>query len=167
MAHNEPGGRAIQKDISSIHPSADEVMVALAAPEDLPEIVRIEQASFSDSWSLKGFEDALRYSYSTMLCAKLGNAVVGYCCLYQVLDEGEIVNVAVAPEHRSRGIGRIMLDQLIARGKAKGVSRFLLDVRLSNLPAIRLYEGAGFKKLAVQKNFYENPSEDAWLMELA
>ena len=82
------------------------------------------------------------------------------------MDEGEIVNVAVAQEFRGRGIGEQMLGELIRQGRLMSVKRFILDVRVGNTAAIRLYEKAGFRRLAIQKNFYENPSEDGWLMEL-
>lgn len=134
--------------------------------KDIPEIIKIERESFSDPWSSKAFEDTLTYSYATMLTAKVKDQVAGYCCLYHILDEGEIVNVAIAPQFRRTGIGMNMLTCLIERGKMLGVRRFVLDVRVSNVCAIGLYEKAGFKKLVIQKNFYECPPEDAWLMEL-
>ena len=143
-----------------------DIKICPAVLADIPAIAAIEAASFPDPWSEKGLEDCLKYSFSTMLTARLGERIVGFCCLYQVLSEGEIVNVAIDPKFRSRGIGRQMLDGLLSLGKDRGVTRFLLDVRLSNAPAIALYEKAGFKTLTIQKNFYSNPVEHGWLMEL-
>ncbi len=133
---------------------------------DLDGVMAIENASFSDAWSRAGFEDSLEQPYALMLTAKYGENVAGYCCLYQMLDEGEIINVAVAPDCRGLGVGLRMLEHLLALGKDRGIIRFLLDVRVSNAPAIRLYEKAGFAILAQQKNFYQSPVEDGWLMEL-
>lgn len=144
----------------------DTIVIAPAVFGDIDRLMEIEFRSFSDPWSRKGFEDALTYHYSYMLTARCLGKVAGYCCLYHILDEGEIVNVAVAPEFRGRGIGFLMLSSLIQYGREQGVRRFLLDVRVSNQPAIALYKKAGFQTLALQKNFYQNPSEDAWLMEL-
>lgn len=137
-----------------------------ACEEDLPEILTIENASFSDPWTFQGFLDCLKYSYSTLLTCKADGRVAGYGCLYAFGEEGEIINVAIAPEFRGRGYGEKLVFELIHQGRIKGVSRFILDVRMSNASAIRLYEKAGFKTIAIEKNFYENPKEDAWLMEL-
>lgn len=144
----------------------ESIEITPAVFEDIDQFMAIETQSFSDPWSKKGFEDALSYDYSYMVTARCLGKVAGYCCLYYVLDEGEIVNVAVAPDFRGRGVGFSMLSSLIQYGREQGVSRFLLDVRVSNHPAIALYKKSGFKPLALQKNFYQNPSEDAWLMEL-
>ena len=133
---------------------------------DLDDIMEIEQASFSDAWAKEGFLQSIDQPYSLMLTAKFRDKVVGYCCLYCILDEGEIINVAVHPQWRGKGVGTQMLDSMLAMGKEQGVMRFLLDVRVSNYPAQKLYENAGFVKIACQKNFYEMPVEDGWLMEL-
>ena len=144
----------------------ENLQIAWTQEKDIEQIMAIEQASFTDPWTEGGFFDALKYSYSLMLCAKLGDTIVGYGCLYHIMEEGEIVHIAVAPDFRSMGIGLKLLESLLTHGRNLGVTRFLLDVRFSNASAIALYEKAGFKKLTVQKNFYENPVEDAWLMEL-
>ncbi|MBS5521855.1 MAG: ribosomal protein S18-alanine N-acetyltransferase [Clostridiales bacterium] len=156
----------MMKEQSKFRLTPEMVQIVPAQKMDLPELVKLERQCFSDPWSLSCFEAAQKYSYSTMLLAKLGDTVAGYCCLYHIMDEGEIVNIAVAPDFCRAGIGTKMLASLLEKGRGQGVTRFLLDVRFSNLAAIRLYEKAGFKKIAVQKNFYENPAEDAWLMEL-
>ena len=135
-------------------------------PEDLDAIMTIEQASFSDPWSRQGFMESMAQPFAVMLTAKDAGEVIGYCCMYQLLDEGEIINVAIDPKRRGQGAGMAMLSELLSVGKASGVKRFLLDVRAGNEPAKRLYEKAGFVKLAVQKDFYETPTEDGWLMEL-
>lgn len=143
-----------------------DLQIAPSDIEDLPCILKIEQRSFTDPWTYKNFEDTFSLSYATMLTAKIGNEVAGYCCLYHIMDEGEIVNVAIDPKFRRAGVGMKMLNCLIEHGRNAGVRRFLLDVRVSNEGAISLYEKAGFKKVVKQKNFYEKPVEDAWLMEL-
>lgn len=143
-----------------------DVVISPMIAADLNRVLAIEQASFGDPWSRAGFEDCLEQPYAVMLVARRQDRVIGYCCLYHMLDEGEIINVAIAPEARGQGVGLQMLEALLAAGKARGITRFLLDVRLSNTAAQRLYEKAGFMVLARQKNFYQSPTEDAWLMEL-
>ena len=136
------------------------------AVRDLDAVMAIENASFGDPWSRSGFEDSLALPFALMLTVKCGEDVAGYCCLYQMLDEGEILNVAIAPRWRGQGVGLRMLEHLLTLGKERGITRFLLDVRVSNQPAQRLYEKAGFAILARQRNFYQAPLEDGWLMEL-
>ncbi len=145
---------------------AGPVQLRQAVTGDVNAIARIETACFGDPWSVQGIEDALTYSYSTMLTAVLGGDIVGFACLYQMVDEGEIVQVAVTPKFQGQGIGRQLLGGLIRHGIEHGVTRFILDVRVSNDRAVKLYEKAGFKKLALQKNFYSQPTEDGWLMEM-
>lgn len=143
-----------------------DIVIAPMTAADLDRVLDIERASFGDPWSRAGFEDCLEQPYAVMLAARRQDRVIGYCCLYHMLDEGEIINVAIAPEERGQGVGLQMLEALLKTGKARGITRFLLDVRLSNTAAQRLYEKAGFMILARQKNFYQSPTEDAWLMEL-
>ncbi len=144
----------------------DDLEIFQADLKDLDEILKIEQCSFTDPWSRQGFEDALKYEYSSLLAARVNGRMAGYCCLYHIMDEGEIVNVAVAETFRGKGIGERMMQALLALGRSKGVDRFILDVRVGNAPAIKLYKKMGFFPLALEKNFYENPVEDGWLMEL-
>ena len=92
--------------------------------------------------------------------------ILGYCGYYGVLDEAEITNVAVHPDMRNRGIGRDMVSALLSKANKAGIKRVLLEVRESNDPAIHLYEELGFKKLGIRKDFYEQPRENAYIMEM-
>lgn len=134
--------------------------------DDLDCIMEIEAASFTDAWTRSGFEESLAQVYARMYTAKIDKSIVGYCCLYQILDEGEIINVAIHPQWRGQGFGGRMLRFLLEEGQKAGVNRFILDVRESNIAAQKLYESAGFEKIALQKRFYDTPVEDGWLMEL-
>ena len=100
------------------------------------------------------------------LVAERDGAAVGYVGCQTVLDEGYITNVAVSPDCRRQGVARALLDELKARAVQAGLSFVTLEVRASNAPAIALYEGAGFVRVGVRKNFYTAPTEDAVLMTL-
>ena len=100
------------------------------------------------------------------LAAERDGAAVGYVGCQTVLDEGYITNVAVSPDCRRQGVARALLDELKARAVQAGLSFVTLEVRASNAPAIALYEGAGFVRVGVRKNFYTAPAEDAVLMTL-
>lgn len=133
---------------------------------DLDGVVRVEAVCFSDAWNRKNFEDSLKEPTAHLLVAvdDVSNEIIGYCCLYQVLDEGEIVNVAIRPEYRQRGYGAAMVRALMALGKSLGAESFFLEVRAGNTAGKRLYESLGFKTCGMRKGFYSNPREDAVLM---
>ncbi len=86
--------------------------------------------------------------------------------MYCSFEEGEITNVAVAPEEQGGGIGRRMMEFHIKQAKAKGIQRAILEVRISNGNAIRLYEALGFCNSGIRKGFYELPREDGVVMSL-
>lgn len=153
------------QDVKALDMKAQDFEIDRMTREDLTQVLQIEKQCFSDPWSEDGFVAALDAAYSILLCARRQEEVAGYCCLYHILDEGEVMNVAVAPKFRSRGIGFWMFACLIEEGIQAGVRRFLLDVRVTNDHAIALYEKAGFRTIAREKNFYERPVEDGWLME--
>jgi [ribosomal protein S18]-alanine N-acetyltransferase len=92
--------------------------------------------------------------------------LVGYVCFWVVFEELRMMNLAVAPHVRHRGIGRWLLQQAVTMGLEQGARRALLEVRASNAPALALYEQAGFFRSGVRTRYYTNPVEDAVLMEL-
>ena len=98
------------------------------------------------------------------LVAERDGVAVGYVGCQTVLDEGYITNVAVSPDCRRQGGGRALIGTLVSHAGAQGLAFVTLEARTSNMPAIALYENAGFQKVGVRKNFYTAPVEDALLM---
>jgi [ribosomal protein S18]-alanine N-acetyltransferase len=92
--------------------------------------------------------------------------LIGYACFWIVFEELRMMNLAVAPHVRNRGVGRWLLQQALTMGREQGARRALLEVRVSNHPAVALYEHAGFSRSGVRTKYYTNPIEDAVLMEL-
>lgn len=133
-------------------------------PQDAAEAALLEKEIFSMPWSEKGFLDSLQLPDTLYLVAREGGMLVGYCGFFQSFDEADITNVAVAPQYRNRGVGRRMLEELMARGRARGVERYTLEVRVSNESAVHLYQKLGFESVGIRKNFYEKPREDARIM---
>lgn len=131
--------------------------------QDLNQVTALEQEMFSVPWTRQGFLDALKRTDTCYLVAKEQGEICGYCGFYQSFEEADIVNVAVSPKYRQRGIGRKLLEQLLLAGRQKGVQRFLLEVRVSNAPAIALYTSMGFVLDGTRKDFYDKPKEDAYL----
>ena len=133
-------------------------------PEDIPAAAAIEQQIFSQPWSEQGFLSSLNLADTLYLVVYEGERLIGYCGLLQSFDEADITNVAVVSDVRNCGIGYAMLSELMKQGKERGIARYTLEVRVSNSPAIRLYEKLGFESVGIRKNFYDRPKEDAMIM---
>ena len=132
-----------------------------ADENDIAEIAAIEAECFSDPWPA---DMIVRLLPRFTVAADDGGAVMGYLALSTVLDEGNIDNIAVAPAHRRRGAADDLVSDALARGRGMGLAFVSLEVRASNLPAIRLYEKHGFAAVGRRKSYYERPREDAIIM---
>lgn len=134
------------------------------AERHLAALAEIEKACFHAPWSESMLREEL--GKGIFLVAERDGQVVGYVGCQTVLDEGYITNVAVSPDCRRQGIARALIAKLTDEARAAGLAFVTLEVRASNAPAIALYEGAGFGRVGVRKNFYTAPTEDAVLMTL-
>lgn len=134
--------------------------------EHIPQIEDLERVCFSVPWTRQMLEKQMDGGSHIFLAAVCSGEVLGYIGLMFVLDEGYISNVAVAPEKRRSGVANTLLTALEERGREKGLSFLTLEVRVSNAPAIALYEKHGFRQVGRRKNYYEHPREDAVLMTL-
>ena len=132
---------------------------------DCERVAALEKRIFSQPWSEQGFADALSMEQNIFLVAEEAGEICGYLGMYQSLDEGEITNVAVAPEMRNTGIGWELMQVAIAKAKEQGILQIVLEVRVSNASAIHLYEKCGFLNCGVRKGFYDFPKEDAYIMQ--
>lgn len=132
--------------------------------EDVAPLSVIEAQSFSMPWSAQNFAELLDRPYCLYLVAEADGQVVGGCGLTNCCDEGNIDNVVVAEAFRGRGIGAKLLRELLKRGEAIGIGDFTLEVRVSNAPAIHVYESLGFVSEGIRPRFYEKPEEDAVIM---
>ena len=132
---------------------------------DLDQVMAIESASFSCPWSRQHFLAELTAPHALPIVACSGDgSVAGYLCLSLVADEGEVLDVAVAPAWRGQGVGRLLLERALADCRAHGVSAVHLEVRPSSAPAIALYETFGFVRTGVRKRYYPD-GEGAVLMQ--
>ncbi len=132
--------------------------------EDIGILAEIEAEAFSMPWTERDFRELLEHSYCFYFVATADSRVAGCCGYTESCREATIDNVVVAGEYRNQGIGQILLGEVIARGEASGVEAFTLEVRVSNAPAIRLYEKFGFRSEGIRPGFYEKPREDAMIM---
>ncbi len=138
-----------------------------AVPADVPGIAALERECFSLPWSEEIVASQFTGAGKIMLAAEIEGELAGYMGLQYVLDEGYISNVCTAPEHRRRGVASALIDEIISRARALGLSFLSLEVRVSNDPAISLYAGKGFVSVGVRPKYYEKPTEDAMIMNLA
>lgn len=129
--------------------------------EDIPQIAQLEKDCFADPWSAASFTSELSNPLSTWLVAVDGGVVAGYIGAQTVLDSADIMNVAVLPIYRQTGIGEKLINCLCTHLSQRGARSVLLEVRVSNAPAIRLYEKLGFTVVGRRPNYYFHPKEDA------
>lgn len=141
-----------------------EITVRELREGDIPELSRIEAESFSMPWSEEAFRELLTRPYCTYLVALVDGKVAGCCGYTDSFHEANIDNVVVAPEYRSCGVAQAMLRKLIEKGTASEVEAYTLEVRVSNLAAIHIYEKLGFRSEGIRPGFYEKPVEDAVIM---
>jgi len=127
-------------------------------------IAELEKVCFSDPWSVNSVESELNNTLSLWLVAMDHDKLVGYIGSQTVLGEGDMMNLAVAPNYRRMGIGEGLVNALVAALSARGATRLALEVRASNAPAIALYEKLGFQVAGRRPNYYRNPKEDALIM---
>lgn len=129
----------------------------------LEQVAQIEQLCFSQPWSQKSLELLLGENAVGLVAIEDG-CVQGYVGMTFVLDEGQITNLAVHPNARRRGIGRMLMDALRTLSVEKGIAYLSLEVRESNIAARTLYAGCGWKECGLRKNFYSHPQENAVIM---
>lgn len=132
--------------------------------EDIEPVSILEAKSFSMPWSAKDFAKLIEDNNSMYLVAELGGEIVGCCGVTNICGDGDINNVMVAEEYRGRGIAQSLMAELLLQGEAIGIENFTLEVRVSNAPAIRVYEKLGFVSEGIRPGFYERPVEDAMIM---
>lgn len=136
-------------------------------PDDLDEIMEIENESFITPWPREVFqmEFRLRRSYN-LVCKDTGGKLLGYCLSWLIHDEIHILKVAVDPGYRKIGIARKLIEDTFTYFIMKGASHAVLEVRTDNTSAIRLYEKMGFEPVRIRRNYYKETGDDALVMVL-
>ena len=132
--------------------------------EDLDQIIAIENISFPSPWPMRLFEKQIEAQNSYKRVVRFSGSVVAYIVTWTIYDEVHILNIAVHPDFRNIGLGEILLRDCLSYSYAKGLRLAVLEVRISNKSAIRLYEKIGFKTMRVRKKYYTDTGEDAYVM---
>src|SRR3990172_6737827 len=137
--------------------------------EDLDEVLAIEKACFRTPWTKAMFVSELNnkgttYIYVVRSKDKSNRAILGYVVFWHLLVEVQIANIATHPDYLRKGIGEGMIKFTFKKVVEMGVREVFLEVRVSNMPAMNLYEKLGFEKYGIRKKYYSDSGEDAILM---
>lgn len=141
-----------------------EILIRPMSAEDIEPIARLERLCFVDPWPRASFlgEIGRPGGFSRVLTE--AGVPAAYLVAWFVADEVHLANLAVAPAHRGKRFAKRMLRELIDESYARGSRHVVLEVRVSNEPAVRLYESFHFKPVAIRKNYYVRQREDALVM---
>jgi len=136
--------------------------------QDLEQVLEIETESFPRPWSRGLFEKELLTPFARSLVAAevSSGKILGYLCFWVVGQETHILNLAVHPQYRRRGIGGLLLRQGLEDCRKKGVELITLEVRRSNYKAISLYRSFHFQPQGIRRRYYTDSGEDAVIMGL-
>lgn len=139
------------------------VVIESLQPQHINAVVDIEIRSFDHPWSKDSFLQLLDQKHFYGFGLFQSNTLIGYCFLYFVMDEINIVNIAMDPSKRQKGLASKMLVHIHQWGKAKGAKRSFLEVSVENQAAIKLYESFGYNKQGRRVKFYAG-NQDAHIM---
>ena len=140
------------------------MMITEMTVAHVAQVAELEKLCFSDPWSEKSVASELENKLSFWLVAMDGDTVAGYIGSQTVIDETDMMNVAVHPDYRRQGVAAALVNALVAALKAHQSRCLTLEVRVSNAPAIALYEKMGFAQVGLRKKYYRNPKEDALIL---
>ena len=143
------------------------MMITNMTGDHVASIAQLEKLCFSDPWSEKSIESELSCRLSCWLVAMEGDTLVGYVGSQTVIDESDMMNLAVHPDYRRQGIAEKLVVALENALRERGSKALTLEVRASNQGAIALYEKLGFQQVGKRPNYYRNPKEDAWILRKA
>ncbi len=128
------------------------------------QVAELEKLCFADPWSENSIRSEVDNILALWMVALEDDRVVGYVGSQTVCGETDMMNIAVHPDYRRRGIAQSLIEVLIRELKNRGSICLTLEVRCSNDSAIGLYEKMGFRQVGLRKNYYRNPREDALIL---
>lgn len=133
----------------------------------IDQLVNLEKESFSTPWSYSSFYDSFNNkNYKFIAAIGENNNILGYIGSYNILEQCYITNIAVYHQYKNQGVASQLLDKLISNSIINHIDIISLEVRISNIIAIKLYKKFNFKQVGIRKNFYQNPIEDAFIFNL-
>jgi ribosomal-protein-alanine N-acetyltransferase len=124
---------------------------------DLPIVLEIEIAAYPFPWRLQTFQDCLKAGYHADVL-EINQTIIGYGLMLKVMDEAQILNICIHPTQQGYGYGRKMLEHLLQF--AQLTKSVFLEVRPSNIAALKLYKNMGFKQVGIRKKYYPNGNQE-------
>ena len=135
-----------------------------ASLEDIPAIVRLENATHQLPWTSQQFISSMEVGHYSVVLEE-AETILGFAIYSPIIPESHLLNIAIDPKHQGKGLGKKLLKKIIFQNKTIGVTTISLEVRASNRTAINLYKNMGFLKDAIRAEYYSGtPREDALLM---
>lgn len=142
-----------------------EVVIRPMLESDISSVVEIEKKGFSDPWPASAFSTLIKRDYvRARVAVDKHEVLVGYCIVIVAADVREVANICVDVAVRGRGVAGRLLDEAMAAADQDLATLSFLEVRVSNLSAIRLYESRGFSTVGRRKGYYQHPVEDALIL---
>jgi len=133
-------------------------------PEDAEGVARVERESFPTPWAREDFWREASNDFACYIVALDDMEIIGFAGCWISFEEAQVTNIALTSAQRGRGLGKVLMAKLMRAAAERGAERMTLEVRPSNTPALRLYEGLGFAAIGVRKKYYQDNDEDAILM---
>ena len=133
---------------------------------DLDEVMAIERTAFPFPWSAVFFRQELQVACARSILAEADGKIVGYVLFWLLPGSIDIHNIAVHADFRRKGIARVLLGKVVQEAERQSITRVMLEVRKSNLPAQQLYDAMGFSTTGIRKGYYSDNGEDALAMTL-
>jgi ribosomal-protein-alanine N-acetyltransferase len=133
---------------------------------DIPEVLKIERISFTTPWNETAFYNEIYHPHALSKVAVIRDKVIGYICVRHIINECHILNLAVHPDLRRRGVATALVRETLDELREMGCRFLYLEVRASNTEAREFYEHLGFRPVGVRRNYYTLPTEDALVMVL-
>ena len=140
------------------------MIITKMGPQHVHQVAELEKLCFADPWSENSIASELENELSLWIVALEGDTVLGYVGSQTVMDETDMMNIAVHPEYRRQKIAVGLIVGLIGALQKRGSRCLTLEVRESNEPAKKLYESMGFEQIGLRKNYYRNPRENAIIL---
>lgn len=140
------------------------ILIRPMKAEDTETVALLEANTFSQPWSHRDFVEILKKEDVLYIVAVDEDRIVGCCGVWNICGDGNISNVLVEESLRLQGIGKLLLQTILAWGEELGITAYTLEVRVSNKSAIHLYESVGFEHAGIRPHFYKKPEEDALIM---
>ena len=138
---------------------------------ELDKVIELVQQAGKFAWTPQNIQQSFvsTHASSYVFCSVEKQKLLGYAVIHKVLDESHLLNIVIKKQEQAKGLGTAFLQQLISMLKQENLKSLMLEVRASNLAAIRLYEQLGFQRDGHRSAYYpsSNGREDAWLYSLS